>query len=119
MRMLAVAVALAMSIAACSSAPPAASVTSVTLQPETNAVIEFRGGRYRFTWDFADCTAYFLAIVSETGGARIDIPVPAATGSIEMDVSAGPARIDRGGECPSGKYTVTIERLSGPSPAAS
>ena len=111
MRTIAVAVALALAIAGCTSAPPAASVTSVTLQPDTDAVIEFRGGRYRFTWDFSECTAFFLSIVSQTGAPNIDIPLPAATGSVEIEVPAGPARINRGGECPTGRFTVTIDRL--------
>ena len=111
MRVLALVLAVAFSIAACSSSPPPASVTSVTLQPETNAVIDFRGGRYRFTWDFSECTAWVLAVVAQTGGSRIEIPVPASTGTVDMEIPAGLATIDRGGDCPSGKYTVTIERL--------
>ncbi len=84
---------------------------SVTLDATQAAEIDFTGGRYRFTWDAGDCTGFYIRIVPLGGGTAIEVPVTAATGTTEIDIPAIKAGVDRGGTCPSGKHTVTIERL--------
>ncbi len=84
---------------------------SVTLEANQAAVIDFQGGRYRFTWDASGCTGFFIRIVPKDGSPTIEVPVSSATGTIEIDVRPVNADLNRGGNCPSGNHTVTIERL--------
>ena len=95
----------------CSGNAAPSAARSVTLQANQAAVIEFQGGRYRFTWDAADCTGFFIRIAPKDGSASIEVPVTTPKGTVDIDIPAVNADVNRGGTCPGGNHTVTIERL--------
>jgi hypothetical protein len=74
-------------------------------------VITFTGGRYRFTWDAASCSDYHIRLAPTAGGDPLEVPVAAVTGTVEIDVPAGEARVERTGTCNGANHTLTIEKL--------
>ena len=111
MRLLTTLLLAAVLIAGCSGNASPSLQRRVTLEANEAAVIDFQGGRYRFTWDASDCTGFFIRIVPKDGSPAIEVPVASSTGTVEIDVPAVNADLNRGGTCPSGNHTVTIERL--------
>jgi hypothetical protein len=109
------ALALLLAIAACGSGEGGAaspSTRSVTLTPDQAAVINFTGGRYRFTWDAGSCADFTISLAPTAGGDPIVVPVSGKTGSSEIDVPAIEARVERAGNCSApADHRVTIEKL--------
>jgi hypothetical protein len=106
----AIAVALSIALSGCGSDAPA-SPRSVTLSADQAAVITFTGGRYRFTWDAGTCPDFAIRLDPTAGGDPIVVPVSAPQGTIEVDVPAVEARVERTGNCGGANHTVTIEKL--------